>query len=84
LREGVAKGPRTGSQGAIRPNEFIELVDAIERALFTFESTSNHALMRLYHRSDISVTPRNSIVSSMEDSSELSGGDRETVFLVYL
>jgi hypothetical protein len=81
MRDAFASGCRTRQGDTIRSNEFIELVDAIERALFTFESTSNHALMRLYHRTDISG---NSIIFSMGDSAVPSGGDNETVFLVYL
>jgi hypothetical protein len=84
LSEVFAKSRRTG-QDTIRPNEFVELVDAIERALFTFESTSNHALLRLYRRSDIVSTPsRRSVMSFVEDSTVLKAGDNETVFLVYL
>jgi hypothetical protein len=85
LREAFAKGRHTTGQDTVRANEFAELVDAIERALFTFESTSNHAVMRLYHRNEIPVTPsRNSVMSFMEDSVVLGSGDNETVFLVYL
>jgi hypothetical protein len=85
LREAFAKVRRGGQEGALHPNEFSELVEAIERALFTFESTSNHALMRLYRRTDISATPScNSVISSMEENVVLGGGDNETVFLVYL
>lgn len=86
LREAFAKGRHTvGQEDTVRLSEFAELVDAIERALFTFESTSNYALMRLYHRNEVPATPsRNSITSFMEESVVLGSGDNETVFLVYL
>lgn len=73
------------------PPEFIDLVDDIEKALVRFESTSNHALLRLYKRSDIS---RSSIASFDQHSSHTSGisdgkntlltsHENEHVFLVY-
>ncbi|KAF5337644.1 hypothetical protein D9758_013030 [Tetrapyrgos nigripes] len=34
--------------------EFTELIDGIQKALRRFESTSNHALLRLYRKSDLS------------------------------
>jgi hypothetical protein len=58
-------------------------VDAIERALFTFESTSNHAVMRLYRR-EISDSSWESIAHSADENYVLLGNESEQVFLVYL
>jgi hypothetical protein len=73
------------------PTEFIELVDGIDRALVRFESTSNHAVMRLYRKSDNPTSPRPQSIASQApssrdemDNSLLVGGDNEHVFLVYL
>jgi len=52
----------------MQPQEFSELVDNIEAALVRFESTSNHAVLRVYMRNDNAV---------MEN-------DNESLFLVYL
>ncbi|KIK69372.1 hypothetical protein GYMLUDRAFT_35450 [Collybiopsis luxurians FD-317 M1] len=38
---------------AFNPTEFNTLIDSIEAALLRFESTSNHAVMRLYRKSDL-------------------------------
>jgi len=75
-----------------QPAEFLELVDRIERALVRFESTSNHAVLRLYRKSEVPMSSRpQSIVSQTlsargddMDNSLLMGGDNEHVFLVYL
>lgn len=75
-------------RGIFQPGEFIELVDGIEKALVRFESTSNHAVLRLYKKSEIPVLSRPHSVASQtlsthaEDS--LLPGDNEHVFLVYL
>ncbi|THH14901.1 hypothetical protein EW146_g5493 [Bondarzewia mesenterica] len=73
---------------AIDSMKFMELADGIERALFTFESTSNHAVLRLYRRSDASgLNSRASgSIYSLNENKEntiLSGSDNENVFLVY-
>lgn len=84
LREAFVKRRRTAKHEAIQPQEFLALVNGIEKALFTFESTSNHSLMRLY-RSGISAAPsRVSLKSFLEENESKSGTDGETVFLVYL
>jgi hypothetical protein len=75
-----------------QPGEFLELVDGIERALVRFESTSNHAVLRLYRKSEIPTSSRPQSVASQAlsargddmDNSLLTGGDNEHVFLVYL
>ncbi|KAJ3563310.1 hypothetical protein NP233_g9021 [Leucocoprinus birnbaumii] len=80
---------------ATGPPEFMDLVDDIEKALVRFESTSNHALLRLYKRVDISDISRSSIASFDQRSSRTSEGlddskntlltshENEHVFLVY-
>lgn len=78
-------------KGMFQPGEFIELVDGIERALVRFESTSNHAVLRLYRKSEILIYSRPQSVASETlsvrgddlDNSLLMGGDNEHVFLVY-
>jgi hypothetical protein len=77
----------------IQPSEFSELVEGIEAALVRFESISNHAVLRLYRRSNMPPTPRptSSPTSpnlqsrhSSEENSLLNSADNEHVFLVYL
>lgn len=70
------------------PTEFNELADKLERALFTFESTSNQAFMRLYrkslHSEDLGdQESRASIVSIEDGRSVLSVTEYENLFLVY-
>lgn len=77
----------------------MDLVEGLERALMRFESTSNHAVLRLYRKSDLisaSVTAQGEAFMSASSSSwktdgekEKEGniftqGDNEHVFLVYL
>jgi len=79
--------------GVVQPHEFSELVEGIEAALVRFESTSNHAVLRLYRRTDMPSTPRPtpSATSSdpqsrhkYEEYSLFNSTDNEQVFLVYL
>lgn len=74
----------TGGQNDkdLEPDEFHELVDVLERALFTFESTSNHAVVRLYRKGTGSV--EESISSLADEVSILQGANSESIFLVYL
>ncbi|KAF8070185.1 hypothetical protein FPV67DRAFT_1486576 [Lyophyllum atratum] len=86
---------RRRCKNAFREDEFLELVDGIERALVRFESTSNHAVLRLYRRSDVPGSPRSSVTSHPARSSTYSatgedgdnmllhGADNENIFLVY-
>jgi hypothetical protein len=61
----------------------MELPNDIQRALQEFDSTSNHAVLRLYHRVDPSE--RLSIISTDDSPNPFtSGSDNERVFLVYL
>jgi hypothetical protein len=73
---------RNGNRSTIKSEEFHHLVDDIERALFNFESTSNHAVMRLYRRSE--NISRVSEHSYFDEDSTFAGNDNEAVFLVYL
>ena len=76
----------------MQPYEFSDLVEGIEAALVQFESTSNHAVLRLYRRSDIPSTPRptsttgpdSQLRHKYEESSLSNSADNEHVFLVYL
>jgi len=65
--------------------EFDQLLEDIERALFTFDSTSNHAVVRLYSRRISSSDSFHSLESSLGDNLLLtSGTEHENVFLAYL
>ncbi|KAF7790048.1 hypothetical protein EIP86_000997 [Pleurotus ostreatoroseus] len=66
----------------LEPDEFHELVDALEGALLRFESTSNHAVIRLYRKGTGSVDA--SISSLADETSVLQGANSESIFLVYL
>lgn len=66
---------------AIQPHEFSDLVDGIEAALVRFESTSNHAVLRLYRRSDANL-PSTSSEHNTNDTRNQA--DNENIFLVYL
>lgn len=71
----------------LNPEEFHDLAESLERALFTFESTSNHAVVRLYRRglgSPNLSRATDSVYSSVDDNSVLTGADSESIFLVYL
>lgn len=75
-------------QDVVQPHEFSEFVEGIEAALKRFESTSNHAVLRLYRRSDVKLSPLTSVGGQRLVDSNLnpltSEGDSENVFLVYL
>ena len=69
----------------MQPQDFHKIIDGIDRALFTFESTSNHAVLRLYRRSNFgSGSTRKSTQSSLEDNPVLTESEHEHIFLVYL
>lgn len=84
LKEGFTK--RTDPVNRITTLEFQQLSDAVRRALFTFESTSNHAVVRLYTRQQnvSGAQSRESHGSTLDDNQVLTGNDGESVFLVYL
>ncbi|KAJ7678692.1 Fusaric acid resistance protein-like-domain-containing protein [Mycena rosella] len=84
MRQSFVQSQRRSNRPAFQQHEFLELVDGIERALARFESTSNHAVLRLYRRSAASEFPadlRDSIYT--ENTEVLSSADNEHVFLVY-
>jgi hypothetical protein len=96
LREAFANRSHP-SDPEVLPNEFLELVEGIERQMFQFESTSNQALLRLYRRDKLAAaasstsvrgasgfTSRASMTSVADDNPMLVGSDNENVFLVYL
>ncbi|TFY71629.1 hypothetical protein EVG20_g1380 [Dentipellis fragilis] len=84
LREAPFAESNNTRTKAIEPRDFVELATQIERALYTFESTSNHAVLRLYRRSDMSgITSRASVTSVVDDNVVVTGGDNESIFLVY-
>ena len=65
--------------------EFDRLMEDIERALFTFDSTSNHAVVRLYSRRISSSDSYHSLESSLGDNPLFTAGtEHENVFLAYL
>ena len=75
---------RPGS--GIDSDDFLDLAEELEHALFAFESTSNHAVVRLYRRGvgSPSMSRSSSSFPSMNDNAVLMGTDSESVFLVYL
>ena len=69
----------------LKLEEFDQLIEDIERALFTFDSTSNQAIVQLYSRRISSSGSYHSLESSLGDNLLLtSGTEHENVFLVYL
>jgi hypothetical protein len=69
----------------LKAEEFDQLLEDVERALFTFDSTSNQAMVRLYSRRISSSDSCHSLESSLGDNPLLtSGTEHENVFLVYL
>lgn len=83
LRETFAHRHRAGYN--VEVSDFLQLADAIERALFTFESTSNHAVLRLYNRGGFSgLNSRGSIYSLNDENPVTVGSENENIFLVYL
>lgn len=65
---------------------FTELAEDVERALFTFESTSNHAVLRMYRSGQAAglEQSQSSIASLQPENQILLGDESENVFLVYL
>ncbi|KAF8161056.1 Fusaric acid resistance protein-like-domain-containing protein [Crassisporium funariophilum] len=81
--------PKPSALNQMQPHEFSELVEGIEAALVRFESTSNHAVLRLYRRSDPSnprpTSPTHSETGPAfgQTNKFLTESDNEHVFLVY-
>jgi len=79
--------PTRVKSGKMEAHEFGELSEGIEAALLRFESTSNHALVRLYRKAKIDpsiITSHSMEDSILGDNSILTSSDNEHVFLVYL
>lgn len=73
-----------GKQGEMmQPQDFHVIIDNIERALSTFESTANHALLRIYRYSNFAPLSRNSVSSAPDDNQALADNEQENVFIVY-
>lgn len=84
LREAFAQSTRVQRETPFHPHDFHILIDEIDRALFTFESTSNHAIMRLYKRSDFAVPSMvDSIDSLVQQDNNLVNSEHEHIFLLY-
>lgn len=90
LRGAFSDQGRTSADTEIVLDEFIELANGIQRALFEFDSTSNHAVLRVYQRADVHGSTSHGSIATASASSEenpnpfLPGGEGEHVFLVYL
>ncbi|KAF6761178.1 hypothetical protein DFP72DRAFT_880344 [Ephemerocybe angulata] len=88
-----AKSSNLRPSDIMQPQDFIELAEGIERALVRFESTSNHALLRLYRKGAHlpGLSPgdlRGSFTSSYfkqgdAENTILTEDENEHVFLVY-
>ncbi|KAG2154411.1 Fusaric acid resistance protein-like-domain-containing protein [Suillus bovinus] len=85
LREAFAQSKHVQRETPLRPHDFHLLIDEIDRALFTFESTSNHAVMRLYKRSNFSAPSLASSFDSLaqQDNTILMNNEYEHIFLLY-
>ncbi|KAJ7122055.1 Fusaric acid resistance protein-like-domain-containing protein [Mycena crocata] len=84
MRQSFVRSQRRNKVHAFQQHEFLELVEGIERALVRFESTSNHAVLRLYRRSAASDFPADLRDSTYSENTEMiSSADNEHVFLVY-
>ncbi|KAG2365373.1 hypothetical protein BDR07DRAFT_1398873 [Suillus spraguei] len=85
LREAFAQSTRIQREAPFQPHDFHILIDEIDCALSTFESTSNNAIMRLYKRSDFAVpSVRVSFDSSVQqDNMLLMNSEHEHLFLLY-
>jgi hypothetical protein len=84
LREAFAQSRRVQRETPFQPHDFHALIDEIERALFAFESTSNHAVMRIYRRSTFSSQSAGGSFISSEENTILTNSEHEHIFLLYL
>jgi hypothetical protein len=73
LRETLSDQGASSADAESVLDESINLANGIQRALYEFDSTSNHALLRLYRG-----------VDGSHADEILSGSDSEHIFLVYL
>lgn len=84
LREAFAQSKHVQREAPLQPHDFHLLIDEIDRALFTFESTSNHAVMRLYKRSNFAAASMGiSFDSSAPLDNVLMNSEHEHIFLLY-
>ncbi|KAG1889875.1 Fusaric acid resistance protein-like-domain-containing protein [Suillus subluteus] len=85
LREAFAQSKHVQRETPFQPHDFHILIDEIGRALFTFETTSNHAVMRLYKRSDFAAPSMGDSIDSLvqRDNMILTNGEHEHIFLLY-
>jgi hypothetical protein len=82
LREAFSDQETTANGESVL-DELMELSNGIQRALHQFDSTSNHAVLRLYQRVDPSE--RLSIVPTEDGPNPFTSvSDNEHVLLVYL
>lgn len=85
LREAFAQSKNVQRETPLQPHDFHLLIDEIDRALFTFESTSNHAVIRLYKRSNFAASSMGiSFDSSAPLDNVLMNSEHEHIFLLYL
>ncbi|KAI6002886.1 Fusaric acid resistance protein-like-domain-containing protein [Pisolithus albus] len=63
--------------------DFHAIIDGIERAMYTFESASNQALLRLYRRSNLVPRSRRSTISTLNCSQALGDNENEHIFIIY-
>ena len=78
------QGRRDDNRATLQPTDFVEISNSIERALFTFESTSNHAVLRAYRSGNAGLDSHSSVASLTSENQVLMGAESENVFLVYL
>ncbi|RXW25613.1 hypothetical protein EST38_g244 [Candolleomyces aberdarensis] len=73
-----AKSRNLRARDILQPQDFIEMAEGIEAALIRFESTSNHALLRIYRKGASSSQSWKG-----DDDNSLLTDESEHVFLVY-
>ncbi|KAJ2918023.1 hypothetical protein MD484_g2384, partial [Candolleomyces efflorescens] len=88
-----AKRRHPRARDILQPQDFIEMAEGIEAALVRFESTSNHALLRIYRKGANASSPVSPIsgmragtsqwVLDDDDDNSLLTDESEHVFLVY-
>ncbi|KAG2122275.1 Fusaric acid resistance protein-like-domain-containing protein [Suillus cothurnatus] len=85
LREAFAQSRRIQREAPFQPHDFHILIDEIDRALYTFESTSNHAVMRLYKQSTSAAPSTGGSFDSsvQQDNTLLINSEHEHIFLLY-
>ncbi|EIW83515.1 hypothetical protein CONPUDRAFT_81418 [Coniophora puteana RWD-64-598 SS2] len=88
LRDAFASSHTTNPNQAqqaqlMQAQDFQQTIEHIERALFTFESTSNHAVMRIYRRSDLPQVGDSDREGEGVNPFMAGSADNESIFLVY-